>query len=78
MPAIGRAAASPDVAEYHPRMPDIVIVLIVVLIVVLVVRGPKTLPQLGEALGKAVSGARKAAKEGTDDEAARPDDQPRA
>jgi len=42
------------------------------------VRGPKTLPKLGEALGKAVSGARKAAKEGSDDEGARPDDQPRA
>jgi len=33
-------------------------ILIVVLIVVLVWRGPKMLPQFGEALGKAVRGAR--------------------
>ncbi len=37
---------------------DILLVLIVVLIVVLVWRGPSMLPQFGEALGKAVKGAR--------------------
>jgi Sec-independent protein translocase protein TatA len=37
---------------------DLLLVLIVILIVVLVWRGPQMLPQIGEALGKAVKGAR--------------------
>ena len=37
---------------------DILLILIVILIVVLIWRGPSMLPQFGEALGKAVKGAR--------------------
>ena len=37
---------------------DILLILIVILIIVLVWRGPSMLPQFGEALGKAVKGAR--------------------
>ena len=37
---------------------DLLLILIVILIVVLVWRGPQMLPQIGEALGKAVKGAR--------------------
>ena len=37
---------------------EILLILVVVLIIVLVVRGPKVLPQLGEALGKTVKGVR--------------------
>lgn len=37
---------------------DILLVLIVILIVVLIWRGPSMLPQFGEALGRAVKGAR--------------------
>jgi Sec-independent protein translocase protein TatA len=37
---------------------DILLVLVVILIIVLIWRGPKMLPQFGEALGKAVKGAR--------------------
>jgi Sec-independent protein translocase protein TatA len=37
---------------------DLLLVLIVILIVVLIWRGPQMLPQIGEALGKAVKGAR--------------------
>ena len=37
---------------------DILLVLIVILIIVLVWRGPSMLPQFGEAIGKAVKGAR--------------------
>jgi len=37
---------------------DILLVLIVILIIVFIWRGPKMLPQFGEALGKAVKGAR--------------------
>jgi len=37
---------------------DILLVLVVILIIVLVWRGPSMLPQLGEAFGKAVKGAR--------------------
>jgi Sec-independent protein translocase protein TatA len=55
-------------------MTDIGVVLIIILVVVLVARGPKTLPQLGEAFGKAVTGARKAAREGRQGETHGPDD----
>lgn len=37
---------------------DILLVLVVILIIVFIWRGPKMLPQFGEALGKAVKGAR--------------------
>ena len=50
-------------------MGDLGLVLVVVLILVLVVRGPKTLPQLGAALGRGVKEARKEAaamREGKD------------
>ncbi len=43
-------------------MPDVAIVLIVILVLVLLWRGPKTLPQLGEALGRGVKEARTAAQ----------------
>ena len=52
-------------------MGDLLLVLIVILILVLVWRGPKTLPRLGEALGRGVREAR--------DQISRPsadDDQP--
>ena len=39
--------------EYHPSMgTDLVVVLIIVLAVVLIWRGPKTLPKIGQALGR--------------------------
>ncbi|HLA16715.1 MAG TPA: twin-arginine translocase TatA/TatE family subunit [Candidatus Limnocylindrales bacterium] len=44
-------------------MPDIVIVLVIVLILVLIWRGPKTLPLLGQALGRGVKEARKEASD---------------
>jgi Sec-independent protein translocase protein TatA len=42
-------------------MQDLLLILVVVLILVLVWRGPKTLPKLGEALGRGVKEARKEA-----------------
>lgn len=39
-------------------MPDILIVLIVILVLVVLWRGPKTLPKLGEALGRGVREAK--------------------
>ena len=39
-------------------MPDLIIILVVVLIAVVVWRGPKTLPKLGEALGRGVKEAK--------------------
>ena len=42
--------------------PDILIVLLIVLVIVLIWRGPKTLPKLGEALGRGVREARKEAE----------------
>jgi hypothetical protein len=44
--------------EYHPRMGDVLLVLVVIFVVVLVWRGPKTLPKLGQALGRGVKQAR--------------------
>lgn len=44
-------------------MPDLAIVLIVILVLVLLWRGPKTIPKLGEALGRGVREARREAKE---------------
>ena len=37
---------------------DILIVLVIVLVAVIVIRGPKTLPRLGEALGRTVKDTR--------------------
>ena len=39
-------------------MPDLLLILIIILIVVVVWRGPKTLPKLGEALGRGVREAK--------------------
>jgi len=39
-------------------MPDILIVLIVILILAVIWRGPKTLPKLGEAMGRGVKEAK--------------------
>ena len=42
-------------------MPDLLLILIVILILVLLWRGPKTLPSLGNALGRGVREAREEA-----------------
>jgi Sec-independent protein translocase protein TatA len=44
-------------------MPELLLVLIVILVLVLLWRGPKTLPQLGQALGRGVREARREAAE---------------
>ena len=61
--AVRRRAACPARyrGRYHPRMQDIGLVLIVVLVLVLLWRGPKTLPKLGQALGRGVREAREEA-----------------
>jgi Sec-independent protein translocase protein TatA len=51
---------------------DLIIVLIVVLIVVVVWRGPKTLPKIGQALGRGVRDARAEAAKLRDDKDADP------
>jgi Sec-independent protein translocase protein TatA len=43
--------------------PDVIVVLVIVLILVLMWRGPKTLPKIGEALGRGVKNAREEARE---------------
>jgi len=47
---------------------DTMVVLIVALIVVLIWRGPKTLPRIGEMLGRGVKAARDEAKAKLDDD----------
>lgn len=53
---------------------DIAIVLIVILVLVLLFRGPQTLPRLGESLGQAIRGVRRAAHESFEGDRP-PDDQ---
>lgn len=43
---------------YHLPMDTLLVVLIVVLVLVLMWRGPKTLPKIGEALGRGVREAK--------------------
>jgi Sec-independent protein translocase protein TatA len=43
-------------------VPDILLLLIVILIVVVIWRGPKTLPQIGNVLGRGVKAAREEAR----------------
>jgi Sec-independent protein translocase protein TatA len=43
---------------YHPPMTDLLIPLLIALVLVLIWRGPKTLPKLGEALGRGVREAK--------------------
>ncbi len=52
---------------YHQRMPDTLVVLLVILAVVLVWRGPKTLPKLGQALGRTVRDVRREVQSGNSD-----------
>lgn len=52
-------------------MPDILIILIVILIVAVLLRGPKTLPKLGEALGRGVKEAKSEAAKAQDEIQAR-------
>jgi Sec-independent protein translocase protein TatA len=48
-------------------MPDLLLVLVVILVLVVLWRGPKTLPKLGEALGRGVREARREATESLSD-----------
>ena len=43
--------------------PDVLIILIVILILALMWRGPKTLPKIGQALGRGVKNAREEARD---------------
>ena len=52
-------------------MPDLLLILIIVLIVVVVWRGPKTMPKLGEALGRGIREARTEATKTQDEIQAR-------
>ena len=63
-------------ALYHPRMPDLLLILIVILVLVVMWRGPKTLPKLGEALGRGVREARTEAVKAQDEIQARMSDEP--
>ncbi len=58
-------------------MPDLLlIILIVILVVVVMWRGPKTLPKLGEALGRGVKEAKTEATKAQAEIQARTDDKP--
>jgi Sec-independent protein translocase protein TatA len=52
------------------------LILIVILVLVVMWRGPKTLPKLGEALGRGVREARNEAVKAQDEIQARMDDKP--
>jgi Sec-independent protein translocase protein TatA len=57
-------------------MPDLLLILIVILILVILWRGPKTLPQLGNALGRGVREAREEAAKAQAEIQARASDVP--
>jgi Sec-independent protein translocase protein TatA len=57
-------------------MPDLLLILIVILVLVVMWRGPKTLPKLGEALGRGVREARTEASKAQDEIQARMGDKP--
>lgn len=57
-------------------MPDLLLILIVILVLVVMWRGPKTLPKLGEALGRGVREARTEAAKAQDEIQARISDDP--
>jgi Sec-independent protein translocase protein TatA len=59
-------------------MPDLLLVLIVILILVLIWRGPKTLPSLGNALGRGVREARQEASKAQADIQARASSEPKS
>jgi sec-independent protein translocase protein TatA len=48
-------------------MSDVAIVLVAILVIVLIWRGPKTLPDLGKALGRGIREARRAASDETEE-----------
>jgi Sec-independent protein translocase protein TatA len=54
-------------------MPDVLIVLILILAIVLIWRGPKTLPKLGQALGRGVREARREMEGGDPDKPETPE-----
>jgi Sec-independent protein translocase protein TatA len=56
---------------YHPPMTDLLIPLLIALVLVLMWRGPKTLPKLGEALGRGVREAKSEAAKAQDEIKAR-------
>ncbi len=56
---------------YHPPMPDLLIPLLIALVLVVMWRGPKTLPKLGEALGRGVREAKSEATKAQDEIKAR-------
>jgi Sec-independent protein translocase protein TatA len=56
---------------YHPRMTDLLIPLLIALVLVVMWRGPKTLPKLGEALGRGVREAKSEASKAQDEIKAR-------
>jgi TatA/E family protein of Tat protein translocase len=57
-------------------MDSLLIILIVVLVIVVLVRGPKTLPQIGNMLGRGVKEVRKEASEFQKERDATGGDQP--
>jgi Sec-independent protein translocase protein TatA len=56
---------------YHPPMTDVLVVLIIILVLAVIWRGPKTLPKLGEALGRGVREAKSEAAKAQDEIRAR-------
>jgi Sec-independent protein translocase protein TatA len=52
-------------------MPDLLVLLLIILVLVVLWRGPKTLPKLGEALGRGVREAKSEASKAQDEIKAR-------
>jgi hypothetical protein len=72
----GRHASTRPGQAYHPRVNDLIILLVVILVIVLIVRGPKTLPEIGRMFGRGVREAREEISKvrGPEDSSAAPDE----
>lgn len=58
---------------YDAPVSDVALVLLLLIVLALIWRGPKTLPKLGQALGRGIREARREAQELTGDKEPEPD-----
>lgn len=57
---------------YHARVSDVALVLLLLIVLALIWRGPKTLPKLGQALGRGLREARREAADLSGEQASEP------
>ena len=71
IPSPGEPIAAPEPRCTIGAMSDVLVVLLIILVLPIIWRGPKTLPKLGEALGRGVREAKSEAAKAQDEIKAR-------